>query len=87
MASLEASQAARKNNGTRVVSDHVASVGSFTNEFKALADATQVLQSEPAGAVEDTYSLFQENVVACLYTSSDLEDFEVVTTVRETRRE
>ena len=49
-ASTEASYAARKNNGTRVASEHEASVGSFTNGLKAVADATQVLRSDPAGA-------------------------------------
>ena len=72
MASLEASQAASKNSCARMASDHEASVESLANELKALADATQVLQSETGGADGQTYSLFQESAVACLHTSSDL---------------
>ena len=54
----------------------------WINELKPLADATQVLQSETGGADGETYSLFQENAVACLHTSSDLEGFEVVIMVK-----
>ena len=56
--------------------------GLFADELKALAGATQVLQSETCGADGQTYSLFQENSSAALQTSTDLKGFDMVTTVR-----
>ena len=64
-----------------MASDHEASVESFANELKELADASQDLQSETGGADGQTYSL-QESAVACLHTSSDLKRFEVVAMVK-----
>ena len=86
MASLEAPQAASKNSSARMASDHAASVESFANELKALADATQVLLSETGGADGQTYSSFQESAVAGLHTSSDLKGFEVVAMVKKLAR-
>ena len=60
---------------------------SFANELKALADATQVLQSETGGADGQTYSMFQESAVACLHTSSDLKEVEVVAMVKRLAKE
>ena len=77
-----ASQAVSKSSCTQVASDHEASVKAFAEELKALAEATQVLQSETGGAEGQTYSLLQESSIAALQTSTDLKGFEVVTMVR-----
>ena len=59
LAALMASQAVSKSSHTQVASDHEASGRAFADELKALAEATQVLQSETGGADGQTYSLFQ----------------------------
>jgi len=82
LAALVASQAASKSSCVQVASDHEASVKGFAEELKALADATQVLQSETGGAEGQTYSLFQESSSAGLQTSTHLAGSEVVTLVR-----
>jgi len=82
LAALVASQAASKSSCVQVASDHEASVKAFAEELKALADATQVLQSETGGAEGQTYSLFQESSSAGLQTSTHLAGSEVVTLVR-----
>ena len=46
------------------------------------AEATQVLQSETSGPDGQTYSSFQENSSAVLQTSTDLQGFEMVISVR-----
>ena len=45
-----ASQAASKSSCVQVASEHEVPVKGFAEEMKALADATQVLQSETGGA-------------------------------------
>ena len=82
VAALMASQAVSKSSYTQVASDHEASGRAFADELKALAEATEVLQSETGGADGQTYSLFQESSSAALQTSTDLKGFEMVTTVR-----
>ena len=82
LASLMASQAVSKISYTQVASDLEASGRAFADEWKALAEATQVLQSETGGADGQTYSLFQKSSSAALQTSTDLKGFEMVTTVR-----
>ena len=77
-----ASQAVSKSSYTQVASDHDTSAKAFAEELMALAEATQVLQSETGGAEGQTYSLFQESSSAALQTSTDLKGFEVVTMVR-----
>ena len=66
--SLASSSQAASKNSARTASDHEPPWNLFANELKALADATQVLQSETCGAEEQTYSLFQECAVACFCT-------------------
>ena len=61
LVTLVASQAASKSSCTQVASDHEASMKAFAEELKALAEPTQVLQSETGGADRQTYSLFQES--------------------------
>ena len=82
LAALMTSQAVSKSSYTQVASDHEASGRAFADELKALAEATQVLQSETGGADEQTYSLFQENSCAALQTSTDLKGFDMVTAVK-----
>ena len=72
LAALMTSPAASKSSYTQVASDHEASGRVFADEVKALAEATQVLQSDTSRADGQTYSLFQENSVAALQTSTDL---------------
>ena len=55
LAALMASQAVSKSSYTQVSSDHEASGRAFADELKALAEATQVLQSETGGADGQTY--------------------------------
>ena len=50
LAALMTSQAVSKSSYTQVASDHEASGRAFADELKALAEATQVLQSETGGA-------------------------------------
>ena len=66
----------------QVASNREASVKVFSEELKALAEATQVLQSETSGADGQTYPLFQEDSSAALRTSTDLNGFELVILVR-----
>ena len=66
----------------QVASNREASVKVFSEELKALAEATQVLQSETSGADGQTYSSFQEDSSAALRTSTDLKGFELVILVR-----
>ena len=66
----------------QVASDHEASVKVFAEELKALAEATQVFQSETSGADGQMYSSFQEDSSAVLRTSTDLNGFELVILVR-----
>ena len=66
----------------QVASNHEASVKVFSEELKALAEATQVLQSETSGADGQTYSSFQEDSSAALRTSTDLNGFELVILVK-----
>ena len=82
LTALMTSQAASKSSFTQVASDHEASGRVFADELKALAEATQVLQSETGGADGQTYSLFQENSCAALRTSTDLKGFDMVTAVK-----
>ena len=82
LAALMTSQAVSKSSCIQVASDHEASGRAFAGELKALAEATQVLQSETGGADLQTYSLFQENSSAALQTSTDLKGFDMVTAVR-----
>ena len=51
------------------------SVKGFAEALGALADATQVIQSEAGGAKEQTYSLVQEGSVSGLRTTTDLDGF------------
>ena len=63
--------------------EQVASSGrAFADELKALAEATQVLQSETSGADGQPYSLLQESSSAALRTSTYLKGFELVILVR-----
>ena len=82
LGALMASQAVSKSSYTQVASDHEASGRAFADELKALAEATQVLQSETSGAEGQTHSLFQESSSAALQTSTDLKGFEMVISVR-----
>ena len=82
LAALMTSQAVSKSSYTQVASDHEASGRAFAGELKALAEATQVPQSETSGADGQTYSLFQENSSAALQTSTDLKGLDMVTAVR-----
>ena len=82
LAALMASQAVSKSSYTQVDSDHETSGRAFADELKALAEATQVLQSETSGADGQTYSLLQESSSAALQTSTDLKGFELVISVR-----
>ena len=66
----------------QVASNREAPVKVFPEELKALAEATQVLQSETSGADGQTYSSFQEDSSAALWTSTDLNGFELVILVR-----
>ena len=66
----------------QVASNREASVKVFSEELKALAEATQVLQSETSGADGQPYSLLQESSSAALRTSTDLKGFELVILVR-----
>ena len=66
----------------QVASNREASVKVVSEELKALAEATQVLQSETSGADGQTYSSFQEDSSAALRTSTDLNGFELVILVR-----
>ena len=66
----------------QVASNREASVKVFSEQLKALAEATQVLQSETSGADGQTYSSFQEDSSAALRTSTDLKGFELVILVR-----
>ena len=58
-----------------------ASAKAFANELDALMGATQGIQSETGGAGQ-AYSLFQESSSGTLQATTDLEGFEVRTTVR-----
>ena len=82
LAASMASQAVSKSSYTQVASDHETSRRAFADELKALAEATQVLQSETSGADGQTYSLLQESSSAALQTSTDLKGFEKVKSVR-----
>ena len=82
LVALMTSQAVSKSSYAQVASDHEASRTAFADELKALAEATQVLQSETGGADGQTYSLFQENLSAALPTSTDLKGIDMVTAVR-----
>ena len=66
----------------QVASNREASVKVFSEELKALAEATQVLLSETSGADGQTYSSFQEDSSAALRTSTGLKGFELVILVR-----
>ena len=66
----------------QVASNREASVKVFSEELKALAEATQVLQSETSGADGQPYSLLQESSSVALRTSTDLKGFELVILVR-----
>ena len=66
----------------QVASNREASVKVFSEELKALAEATQVLQSETSGADGQPYSLLQESSSAALRTSTYLKGFELVMLVR-----
>ena len=59
-----------------------ASAKAFADELDALVGATQGIQSETGGAEGQAYSLFQESSSATLQATTDLEGFEVRTTVR-----
>ena len=82
LAASMASQAASKSSYTQVASDHETSGRAFADELKALAEATQVLQSGTSGADGQPYSLLQESSSAALRTSTDLKGFELVILVR-----
>eukprot|EP00450_Noctiluca_scintillans_P002421 CAMPEP_0194482150 /NCGR_PEP_ID=MMETSP0253-20130528/4235_1 /TAXON_ID=2966 /ORGANISM="Noctiluca scintillans" /LENGTH=688 /DNA_ID=CAMNT_0039321673 /DNA_START=47 /DNA_END=2116 /DNA_ORIENTATION=+ len=82
LTAVEASQAASKSSCAQVASDHEVSVAAFEAELKAMAEATQVLQSETGGAEGQTYSLFQVISDTGLRTTTDLKGFEVVMMVR-----
>ena len=60
---------------------------SFAEELKALAEATQVLQSETGGAEGQMYSLFQESSSVGSESSTLLAGSEVVTVVRRLAKE
>ena len=66
----------------QVASGHETSGRAFADELKALAEATQVLQSETSGADGQPYSLLQESSSAALRTSTYLKGFELVILVR-----
>ena len=82
LAASMASQAVSKSSYTQVASDHETSGRAFADELTALAEATQVLQSETSGADGQPYSLLQESSSAALRTSTDLKGFELVILVR-----
>ena len=58
----------------------------FAEELKALAEATQVLQSETGGAEGQMYSLFQESSSVGSESSTVLAGSEVVAVVRRLRQ-
>ena len=83
LVSLKTSQAASQSTCSQVTSDHEISVKDFAEELRTLAEATQVIQDQTAGAKFQAYSLFQQSSFAGLQTKTEVKRFEVVTMVRE----
>jgi len=65
-----------------VAADHEATLKSRQEELAALAEARKVLEETSAGAVEETYSLFQVETGSRLHSRADLANAEVINLVK-----
>jgi chaperonin cofactor prefoldin len=76
-----------KRDCMQTAADHGASTAARTEELKVLAQAKSMLESTSAGAVAQTYSLFQVVASSRFRTHADLANNEVVTMVKRLAKE
>jgi len=70
-------------NCMQVAQDHQATEEGRKAELAAIADAKKILESTTAGAVGQTYSLFQVSTVSKMQTRADLANAEVVSLIKK----
>merc|ERR1719261_1698019 len=82
LADASAALATAQSTCMSVAADHEATVKSRTEELTAIATARKILEETSAGAVGETYSLFQVGTGSKLRTRADLANAEIVNLVK-----